>query len=75
MKNFKVRIPKEKTLEAVFKAIKESGGINRKSIMAKTRFDGNTIDLCLPILVTDNKIKKEFIRMSGPYKVHKYKAK
>lgn len=69
------RKAKQQTLDNVFNVVKESGHINRKSLITETRHDGHTIDLCLKTLLISGKILKQFVRMSGCYKVYNYEVK
>lgn len=68
------RKAKQKTLDNVFNAIENNGRINRRSLITETRHNGHTIDLCLKTLLISGKILKQFVRMSGCYKVHNYEV-
>ncbi len=75
MANSKTRTPRKKTVEDVFNAVKSKAGMNRKSIMLTANKTGHCTDLCLDSLVVSGRIAKQFIRMSGPYKVWAYEVK
>lgn len=68
------RKAKQQTLDNVFNTVKESGHINRKSLITETMHDGHTIDLCLKTLLISGKILKQFVRMSGCYEVNYYEV-
>lgn len=72
MANSKERKPRQKTLDSVFAVVKAKAGMNRKLIILESNHTAHCVDLCLDSLVAGKKILKQFVRMSGPYKVYSY---
>ncbi len=69
------RKPRKKSLDKVFNAVKDNNGINRKAIIKESGKTGHCVDLCLEQLISEEKLSRELIRMSGSYKVYSYKVK
>lgn len=70
----KERSPRQTTIDGVFEAVKDKAGMDRKSIASVTRKTPYTVGLCLKVLVASRKVRKLFIRASGPYEVFHYEV-
>ena len=64
--------PFKRTLDGVMNAVKGSEGINRKGIIDITEYSNHCVDRCLDYLIENESLTREFVRMSGPYKVYRY---
>ena len=72
MSSHETRKPRQKTLDGVFNFVKNNKGANRIKVMTETNHEGYTVKLCLDSLVASGRLLKQFVRMSGPYKVYSY---